>query len=1394
MSFLTAVASLRFPSTNNQLKTSSNLRNQATIQDGKVTVQQGQGMQGKSYASNSYKGGGHMARKCTQPKRPRNAVWFKEKEMLAEAHESGQILNEEQLEFLADPGIPYGQATQTTIPNTAAFQTEDLDTYDSDCDDVSKAKAVLMANLFNYGLDIISEAAVQDNNLYAQQDSIILSVIEQMSEQMINHVNNWEKANQEKNNESLTAELERYKERVKNFEQRLNIDLSTHEKIIDSQMDDMIKEKLALKQQIDSLEQNLYILIKKGIFIANIYSFQKRIQRKGNVISSQHVASPVIDDEETLILEEVSRSKMLAKQNDPMSKEKKVNTTLINNVELNRLYEDFGKRFVPQQELFDEQAFWLQTSHLNTDQSALSLVKIKAPRELSKNGFVERRNRTLMEAARTILIFLKASLFLWAEAINTACYTQNHSLICLRYNKTPYELMHDKKPDLSFLYIFGSLYYPTNDSEDLGKLNAKAVADAPRAVDIADSPVSTSIDQDAPSKSIPLTQEQEHSPIISQGVKKSPKTSHFHDDPLYESLHADSTSQGSSSNVRPSHTPFEHIDRWTKDHPIANVKTDEFGWVLKNKARLVAQGIKQDEGIDFKESFVPIARLEAIRIFVANAANKNMTIFQMDVKKAFLNGELKEEPWREFAAIINWCISGNSLGLDRLRTSRIKSCGKAKKFKKVASPSKKLSHVLEEEPAENPKRAKKPAKKSTTMTTVGVVIRDGPGVSVSKKKAPIKVDRGKGMDLLSEAALFEAAQLKKTLKKSKQETYKVHASGSGDRFGSRLKVPGEQQDKTTSTNERNGTIRGVPDVPKYQSESENKSWGNREDGDSNDDESDDVNNDDDVDSDADDDNEASDSEKTNSDEDENPNLNQNDNDEDEDKYEEEEYVRTPDNYEFIDDEEEYEQLYKDVNVRLRDAKHGEEGKEDAEKTDADAQLSTRLKDSIKNSFSSYTTEFRKKAQYRSKRYIDLVEKSVKDIIKDEVISQLSQILPMEVSEFATLVIQSTITKSLKNVVLDKSSSQPKSTYEDEASLTKFELKKILLDKMQKTYSLKRDREDKDKDEHLPAGSDQWLKRRKTRKDDEPSKGSKSKELKSRSSKGTKSQPKSSGKSAQVEESVFETADIEMPQNQGSDLGNTDDQPKVEAASMHDWFKKHERPPTPDSGWNANKTIDFRPPQTWISKISKVEKPPLTFDELMSTPIDFSAYEYPFDLSKPLPLIEDRGRQLVHVNYFINNDLEYLKVTHIKVIKWYDYRYLEKIVVPREDQKLYRFNVGDFSRLNLRDIKDMLLLLVQKKIANLEKDVIFNLNVALWMFTRRVVILKRVEDLQLGVEGYQKKLNITKPKTFRTDISKRTPYTAYSNPQGIIYVDKFKRNKLMGLDKLYKFSDGTLTSV
>ncbi|GJS82192.1 retrovirus-related pol polyprotein from transposon TNT 1-94 [Tanacetum coccineum] len=95
-------------------------------------------------------------------------------------------------------------------------------------------------------------------------------------------------------------------------------------------------------------------------------------------------------------------------------------------------------------------------------------------RSPQQNGVVERRNRTLIEAARTMLIYAKAPLFLWPEAVATACYTQNRFIVRIRHGKMPYELLHDKPPDLLFFHVFGELCYLTNDSENLGKLQPKA--------------------------------------------------------------------------------------------------------------------------------------------------------------------------------------------------------------------------------------------------------------------------------------------------------------------------------------------------------------------------------------------------------------------------------------------------------------------------------------------------------------------------------------------------------------------------------------------------------------------------------------------------------------------------------------------------------------------------------------------------------------------------------------------------------------------------------------------------------------------------------------------------------------------------------------------------------
>ncbi|GKA36412.1 retrovirus-related pol polyprotein from transposon TNT 1-94 [Tanacetum coccineum] len=308
-----------------------------------------------------------------------------------------------------------------------------------------------------------------------------------------------------------------------------------------------------------------------------------------------------------------------------------------------------------------------------------------------QNGIVERRK--LIKAARTMLIYAKAPLFLWAEAVATACYTQNRSIIRLCHGKTPYELLHDKLPDLSFFHVFGALCYPTNDSENLDfdeltamasehsssgpalhemtpatiisglvpnlppskpfvppsrtdwdilfqplfdelltppssvdcpapeviALITKAVAPEPSAS--TDSPSSTTVDQDAP----------------------SPNVAHMNNDPLFGIPIPKNDSEASSpSDIIPTvvHTAApnsEYVTKWTKDHPLENIN------LLKNKARLVAHGYCQEDGIDFEESFAQVARLDAIQIFLAYAAHMNMTVYQIDVKTTFLNGILRKE-------------------------------------------------------------------------------------------------------------------------------------------------------------------------------------------------------------------------------------------------------------------------------------------------------------------------------------------------------------------------------------------------------------------------------------------------------------------------------------------------------------------------------------------------------------------------------------------------------------------------------------------------------------------------------------------------------------------------------------------------------------------------------
>ncbi|GJX64096.1 hypothetical protein Tco_0298439 [Tanacetum coccineum] len=366
MSFLSVVVTSRYPTTNNQLRNSSNPRQQTTINDGRVTLQPVQGRQisiatgttrtytpgasrsnfGKQMTVICYncKGEGYMSKQYTKPKRKRDDLWFKDKVLLVQSQANGQILHEGELAFLADPRITEGQATQTVITHNAAYQADDLDAYNSDCDELNTAKVALMANLS------------------------LLCV-----------------------NDTLTAELERYKEQVKVLKEGQHIDLkrsySCEQPVeidrLKQTLSEHLKEKESLMQTVTLLKNDFkkeesrnidreIALEKKIKQLDNIiYKRDQSAQTKaqqlepklydGNVIKNTS-AIVIPDSEETLMLAEESRSKMLLKQQDPMVLEKKVITTPVDYAVLNQLSQDFEKQFVPQTELSAEQAFWSQNS------------------------------------------------------------------------------------------------------------------------------------------------------------------------------------------------------------------------------------------------------------------------------------------------------------------------------------------------------------------------------------------------------------------------------------------------------------------------------------------------------------------------------------------------------------------------------------------------------------------------------------------------------------------------------------------------------------------------------------------------------------------------------------------------------------------------------------------------------------------------------------------------------------------------------------------------------------------------------------------------------------------------------------------------------------------------
>nr|GEW72724.1 integrase, catalytic region, zinc finger, CCHC-type, peptidase aspartic, catalytic [Tanacetum cinerariifolium] len=407
---------------------------------------------------------------------------------------------------------------------------------------------------------------------------------------------------------------------------------------------------------------------------------------------------------------------------------------------------------------------------------------------------------------------------------------------------------------------------------------------------------------------------------------------------------------------------------------------------------------------------------------------------------------------------------------------------------------------------------------------------------------------------------------------------------------------------------------------------------------------------------------------------------------------------------------------------------------------------------------------RDEAQAENEEFLKNLDENIQKIIKEQVKEQVKILI--EKTEGNKSIHQSDEQRNLYKALVEA-----------------YESDKIILDTYRDTVMLKRRRDDNaDKDKEPFAGSDQGSKRRREGKEPEST-------------------------SAPREKATRKT-------------GTADDQPIAKASQHHEWFQQQKKPPTPDCEWNKTLPATHGSIQLWISELAKQADSHSSFNELMATPVDFSAFLMnrlkvdtltPELLAGPTyELMKGSCKSLVELESFLEEvykattDQEsardvyskrrIIAVTELQIVEWHNYKHLDWIMVRRDDDKLYKFKEGDFKRLRIQDIEDMLLLLVQGKMTNLTVKERFAFNVSLRMFTRSIAIQRRVEDLQLGVESYQKKLNLKRPDTYHSDLKRKEAYTAYSNPRGFIYQNKDKQNTLMQIDELHKFSNGTLNDV
>nr|GEW82516.1 retrovirus-related Pol polyprotein from transposon TNT 1-94 [Tanacetum cinerariifolium] len=756
------------------------------------------------------KGEGHMSKQCTKPNRKQDDSWFKDKVFMVQAQANGQILHEEELAFLSDPRIAEAQATQTVITYNAAYQADDLDAYDSDCDEINSAKVALMANLSHYGSDDLAKTLMlaeesRSKMLLKQKDPLMSEkevittpvdyvVLNQLSQDFEirfvpqtelsaeqafwsqNSVNSPEptpstrptKAEVPKVSMEKVLVITALKDNLRKLKGKSIVDEAIISYPIDPKLLKVDVVPLAPKLQNNRTVHSEYIrhTQEETVTLKEIVEQGRSVNPLNTSLDYVYTASVLhsklnvnfdlqcvacngclfSDNHDSCVLDFINNvnARVKSKSIKKTVKRKVWKPTGKVFIHIGFIWRPTGRTFTivgnacPLTRITTPTEVPLRKPialESNTPKHVVTLVysqKTKASRnnvpvskfKINAVGFRDKR-KCMFDPMFHLLLLMNAGCPNYSLRLGYGDYHIGNVTISRVYFVD--ELGHN----LFSVGKFCDLDIDVAFCQHTCFIHNLEVAPEPAAS--TGSPSSTTFDQDASSPSISQTTPELQSFIILNDVKDDNHgldVAHMNNEPLFGIPIPEVPSDQSLSLdiihtvVHPDHHIFEHNSKWTKDRPLENiigklaspvstrmqlheqallcyydafltfiepktykdaltqsywikamqeelneferlevwelvprpdkvmvitlkwiykVKLDELGCILKNKARLVARGCRQQEGIGFEESFAPVARLEATRIFVAFAAHMNMVVYQMDVKTAFLNGNLREE-------------------------------------------------------------------------------------------------------------------------------------------------------------------------------------------------------------------------------------------------------------------------------------------------------------------------------------------------------------------------------------------------------------------------------------------------------------------------------------------------------------------------------------------------------------------------------------------------------------------------------------------------------------------------------------------------------------------------------------------------------------------------------